>query len=138
MSISRYNFSKEFIELIALYRDFPHEVGGAIFGKTINSTVEIVATSFKHGSTLRICFDSNDRNLFYPPAGLTVIGTWHTHPHQSTPKPSSIDLNQWNEWEQSLIHLIVANKKIILYSSSGKVLKEVHLRGNGVYQNEMV
>lgn len=138
MSISRYRFSNELIELITLYSDFPHEVGGAIFGKTTDSTVEIVAASFKHGNKLRICFDPGDGNLFYPPTGLTVIGTWHTHPHQSTPRPSSIDLNQWNEWEQYLIHLIVTNKKITIYSSSGKQLKEVHLKGNGVYQNEMV
>lgn len=111
----RIRITNETIDQLYGYFDSAEEVGGALFGIKKNQTIEIIAVSMKYGTETSITFDRNDLRLFYPPDGMELLGTWHTHPFQITPSPSFVDYNQWSIWDNKYIHLILARRSGIFY-----------------------
>lgn len=101
-----FKIDNEVKQLLDSYTNYSNEVGGAVFG-TIDKVIHVKAISFKHGKRYRIDFTNGDRQLFCAPKGLILLGTWHSHPFQVEPFPSSVDINQWKKWSSEYIHLIV-------------------------------
>lgn len=104
-----FKIDNEVKQLLNSYTNFPYEVGGAVFGtiETRGKVVHVKAISFKHGEKYRINFTNKDKQLFCAPNGLILLGTWHSHPFQVEPFPSSIDTRQWRKWSSEYIHIIV-------------------------------
>lgn len=110
MSIFKINAAV--MELIDVYSLFHHEVGGILFGEENTDYIDVKSLSFKHGEKYKIDFTNEDRKLFSGPEGMSILGTWHTHPFQSEPFASNIDITQWKKWNKKYYHMVVGEKKL--------------------------
>lgn len=129
--ICNYELSSNILILFSHYRDFDHEVGGAIFAYILDESKVLLRTaSMKHGTRYNVNFCETDYKIFYCPEGLSIAGTWHLHPGTYKASPSSIDKYQWMNWDETLIHIIITKLDICLYSSTGKEICRVFFEGN--------
>jgi len=122
--ISKMEIGRDTINQISSLVSKSNEVGGAIFGIESNGLLLCEAISFKVGGNREVRFDEDDIQLFYPPNGLRLLGSWHTHPNCSVVVPSSIDYCQWSKWNAEYIHLIAIRSKVVIFNATGKLIYE--------------
>lgn len=119
---SKINVSSGVVNLLKIYTNFDHEVGGAIFGQNHTSKINLTSLSIKHGSISQISFDNRDKQIFHTPFGTILVGTWHLHPKALKPIPSTKDLLQWSLWGDKYIHIIISESEYNIYLFDGRLI----------------